>query len=265
MQIDIDKQKEYEIDLNCHIIIKSNISRIFITSHKEDTLLAHLYGRVHEVTNNQNYELEITAHSNIVEIKNRCRLNRGIFPRYLSLDITIPEGFSGKLTCDSMAGSVIMKTKQHMDSLTLTTTAGIVNVDEVYAKKAMLTSSGGNVTANIIHADQINLYSSGGNIEVNDALGEVNANTKSGNISINMYRLVSNVNMMSQSGNVKLALPAEVNARLDAKAPIGKIECPLIQEPIAHRNHVISTIGSGDVHISASSGQGSIVIRNEQS
>ncbi len=260
--IQIDKMVYMPIHEDDELIIRSNIARVLIVTEPGITeCCAHLYGKVNEVTNMQSYDLDIMRHGKTIEIKNRCKLSRGVFSRYLSLDCILPEFFRGKLNCSAAAGSIIIKSGQPFRELNINASGGIVNANELSAEKASLTSSAGSVTANKIRAGRVSLYSTRGNVEVGSISGEIYANTNEGKIELGLEQCDSKVELRSHKGDLKLRIAGEINASLSAYAPAGAVNCAIeLEKAVKRRNRVTGTLGSGGSKITMQSTQGNVII-----
>ncbi|MCK5525753.1 MAG: DUF4097 family beta strand repeat protein [Candidatus Latescibacteria bacterium] len=148
----------------------------------------------------------------------------------------------------------------HM-SLFARTSNGKVSVADL-REQAQVETSNGNVTAHRIKSP-ITARTSNGNVKLHDVEGAIEARTTNGNVYGQLRTLDKEkpTTLHSTNGNVQLAMPEDVSAKVVAATRNGNVHCDLpISLSQQRRNHLEGAIGSGEGEIELRTTNGNVSI-----
>lgn len=146
-------------------------------------------------------------------------------------------------------------------SLFARTSNGNVGIADL-RKPAQVETSNGNITAHRIEAP-VCAQTSNGNVKLHDIEGAIEAKTSNGNVhgKVRTFDTKKPMTLHSSNGNIQLAVPKDVSAKVVAGTRNGHIHCDLpITVSLQRRNHLEGTIGAGEGEIELRTTNGNIKI-----
>ena len=190
-------------------------------------------------------------------------------------EVEVPTTFNVKAT--TSGGNIsISDVKGDVDG---ETSGGDLDIQKLDGK-IRLTTSGGNVTARDVKGD-MNLETSGGNIEAEEVVGPMSFETSGGNITIrkadgsvhastsggNIEVMVSDnkgMDLETSGGSVKIAMPRNATATVDAETSGGDVECELEYSGKIKDGEMHGKINGGGSSMRLRSTGGSILITSRE-
>jgi DUF4097 and DUF4098 domain-containing protein YvlB len=116
----------------------------------------------------------------------------------------------GNLTIESCTGNINMSTA-----------GGNVTIDK-FTGPVDVSTAGGNIKATDFSGN-FKASTMGGNINLSGGNGTVNAHTAGGSITLDYSGKNEGIELSTMGGNIKLMLPADINADADLSTMVGKI------------------------------------------
>lgn len=148
----------------------------------------------------------------------------------------------------------------HM-SLFARTSNGNVDVADL-REQARVETSNGNVTAHRI-GSPVTARTSNGNVKLHDVEGAIEAKTANGNVYGQLCSLDTEqpTTLKSANGNVQLALPEDISAKVVADTKNGNVQCDLpVSASQQRKNHLEGSLGSGEGKIELRTTNGNVRI-----
>lgn len=147
----------------------------------------------------------------------------------------------------------------------ISTASGDIEVTDVRGQVTVSTASGDVLVKDV--NGRINASTASGEMRVQNVVGEVSAQSASGDVEVEIARLEGNENMKfsSASGDVKVKLPANVDAEISMSTATGDIETDFPIEVKQHRHgpgsQAQGRLGSGArlIRLSTASGDVSLM------
>lgn len=156
----------------------------------------------------------------------------------VKLDIYLPENYSKNIKID--------------------TTSGDTKIGYLHLDRFNHDSISGDLSALSITSNNISLDSTSGNYKLRGNIGNLNANTISGDIFIEYENFSNYINMGTTSGDIDLKLPETADFNLDVSTVSGDIETefPIMVKGSSKKNSLEGTVGDGgnDIEINTISG-----------
>ena len=184
----------------------------------------------------------------------------GFFWRNLTLEVSVPRGFTGQVTVQTSSGDIEVA-DHDFNSLALSTTSGSVRAGVVGASELSLRSTSGDLAAKALKAARVELSSTSGAIDVAAITGDVTAQSRSGDVALVFAAAPAHVEAGTTSGSVTLKLPTDAGFVLDARSSSGNVSCrfpiSLTGTGSAGARHVMQGIvgsGAGSISVHTSSG-----------
>jgi hypothetical protein len=147
-------------------------------------------------------------------------------------------------------------------TLDLRTSGGDIQASQLEGD-AQLHTSGGTITASDSKGD-LDLNTSGGDVRLQNTNGKVTARTSGGDIDANLRGANSGVSLKTSGGNIKIAIPSDFKAALDAHTSGGRVSCDLpvlVRQSDGKNNSLRGDINGGGPVLLAQTSGGSIHIR----
>ena len=116
------------------------------------------------------------------------------------IELKVPETFQGQIYAETFSGDVYLIGFWDVENLQMKTKSGDISIDSVRAEHILLESVSGDIDAEQAVGD-LQLYSTSGDIYLKDGKGKVHAETVSGDI--NAAGLVGKTILASKSGDVE--------------------------------------------------------------
>lgn len=146
-------------------------------------------------------------------------------------------------------------------SLFARTSNGNVDVADL-REQTQVETSNGNLSAHRI-GSSIAARTSNGNIKLHDVEGAIEAKTSNGNVygQLRTFDTEKPTTLHSTNGNVQLAMPDDVSAKVVAATRNGNVHCDLpISVSLQRKNHLEGAIGSGEGEIELRTTNGNVRI-----
>ncbi len=197
---------------------------------------------------------------------------------------------SGSLTAKSISavhGAIITSSGRvsiqsaQMEKLKVQTSSGNIEIDKIISEDVSLTGSSARITIGQLDTKEIKHSTSSGNLDIgnvkmvngefdsssgrltfNDVTGNLQATSRSGNISIKYNEYNSNIKIQTSSGRVDLVLPAEAAFLVDARTSSGRIRLDFdvtVNGEMQDKN-VVGSVGNGTNKVDIRTSSGNINI-----
>lgn len=197
----------------------------------------------------------------------------------LKLTIELPEKQWNDVNLIVSSGNITMHNLL-TQTIDVKTTSGNINMDNIKAAQLSAYATSGNIQASDVEGadhqfkttsgnisvkqylvEQLGIKVTSGNIKALEGIGELNANTTSGNITVEADDLLHDTTLKSTSGNVTVALhndPRSLAIDYDGSSGNGRINKSGFQltEVTNDRDDLKGAFGSGDIklHVRTTSG-----------
>jgi lia operon protein LiaG len=182
------------------------------------------------------------------------------------LNIYIPEDYGRDMVINLGSGNVKFsghsKTKpMKLEELIVDIGSGNVDLKNLFVKHFKHNGSSGNVNIDSLTTKTGSFDISSGSLHVKNYIGAIKAELSSGNLHVQMDKLIDSVHIEVSSGKVDLNLPANADFTLNGKTSSGNITCdfPISSKKISNKNikgthgsgkHQIDlTVSSGNIHV----------------
>ncbi|WP_223589430.1 LiaG family protein [Neobacillus bataviensis] len=239
----------------------SSVSTIIIPEDRDD-LKAVYTGK---------QKLNIRENGDDVEVSLKSKwfdwFNWGPFSEKKKLKIYIPEDYNQNMQIDLGSGNVNFsgsaKSKpMKLNELTVDIGSGNMNLKNLSVNKFKQDVSSGNVDIDYLKTKTGSFNISSGNLDITHYTGAVEADVASGELNIQIDKLVDSIKLDLSSGEVGLDLPNNADFTLNGDVSSGNISCdlPLTSKDLNNKS-IKGTHGSGKYKIDLDVSSGSIHIR----
>ncbi|MEH7335047.1 DUF4097 family beta strand repeat-containing protein [Neobacillus drentensis] len=239
----------------------SSVSTIIIPEDRDD-LKAVYTGK---------QKLNIRENGDDVEVSLKSKwfdwFNWGPFSEKKKLKIYIPEDYNQNMEIDLGSGNVNFSgsTKNKpmkLNELTVDIGSGNMNLKNLNVNKFKQDVSSGNVDIDSLKTKTGSFDISSGNLDITHYTGAVEADVASGELNIQIDKLVDSIKLDLSSGEVGLDLPNNADFTLNGDVSSGNISCdlPLTSKDLNNKS-IKGTHGSGKYKIDLDVSSGSIHIR----
>jgi hypothetical protein len=163
----------------------------------------------------------------------------------LTLDIHVPQEFSGGIFVETISGSFkILK----------------FNLENFEFK-----SLSGSIEANSLAASDIKISSTSGKVVLVDTQGSIDISNISGNVELTLSSIISDLNIKTISGRVTVSLPGKSEFNFELGSISGKIENEFgSQIKFADGRSIEGTVGQGSYKLAVNSTSGEIKLKKGQ-
>ncbi|WP_226668075.1 DUF4097 family beta strand repeat-containing protein [Metabacillus litoralis] len=246
-----DKERAVSDNINTINIDVSGISTTIIPDNR-DSIKAELKGKG-EMT------IRETGNTIKVEYKSKNWFNGlSIFDKS-KLTIYIPKNYNQNLLIDSGSGSMTFD-GNHMElkELLVNLSSGHIQLSDFKTNLFKIDGSSGNVNIDSLTTNKGEFEINSGNLDVKDYSGEVKVELSSGNMDMEIVKLISTVDIKVNSGFVELDLPSEANFKIDGKIGSGNITSTFNlsnSETTKHKMMGVHGSGEHEVKLDVSSGK----------
>jgi len=208
-----------------------------IISKNQDYVEAELKGKGNVNLNKKGDTIEIEYHRQWFSLLN--------FGRKTKLTVTIPENYDRDLKVEVGSGNIDFKLS-----------------DDTVLQSLELEVGSGNIDIESLKVGNASLEVASGNIDMKDFTGELDIDVASGNVSVQMDKLVGNIETEVSSGRIVLDLPEDSDFTLNGEISSGTIKnrFPLKNEESGN-NRLRGTYGSGKYRIDLDVSSGTIEIK----
>jgi lia operon protein LiaG len=237
----------------------SNVSTSIIPDSRKD-LKADLDGKG---------KVMVKRHGDMVEVsvkRNWKWFDWFFFKDKAKLNIYIPEDYDRDMVIDLGSGNVKFsghsKTEpMKLEELILDIGSGNVELKNLSVQHFKHDGSSGNVNIDSLTTRTGSFDISSGSLHVKNYIGAIKAELSSGNLYVQMDKLIDSVDIKVSSGTVDLNLPTNADFTLNGKTSSGNIICdfPITSKKLSN-NHISGTHGSGKHHINLTVSSGNIHI-----
>lgn len=276
----INEEQTFDANDYRDLTVKTGSIDIHVVQGATDQITARLNGKVSSKDADQvKLRVEPNGDSLTVGIEEEHGINLGISIMDLQLTVELPEknwetakieSGSGEIEVESVlgdgvtvkAGSGNVHVQQvNAVELSVHTGSGNIEAEEIEAESIALQSGSGEISADRYHAKQLNFQNGSGNVELSDGESALQGKTGSGNIRVDMDRLIQNADLRAGSGNVSIDLdeePSSLEVDFQGSSGEGKIEWDGMRYEVKDedKGRLKGTIGSGDVLLKVRTGSG---------
>ncbi|MGG3468593.1 DUF4097 domain-containing protein [Neobacillus pocheonensis] len=253
-----DGQAAISADTEMIKIDVSSVSTIIIPEDRED-LKAVYTGK---------QKLNIRENGDEVEVSIKGKwfdwFNWGPFSEKRKLKIYIPEDYNQNMQIDLGSGNVSFSGRSKnnpmkLDELTVDIGSGNMNLKNLHVKNFNQDVASGNVDIDSLKTETGTLDLSSGNLDIKHYTGAVEADVSSGELNIQIDKLVDSIKLDLSSGDVGLDLPNNSDFTLNGDVSSGNITCdlPLTSKDVNNKS-IHGTHGSGKYKIDLDVSSGSI-------
>ena len=137
-----------------------------------------------------------------------------------------------------------------------------VYIPRSYHKEITLQTSSGDITVHDMQFEKINVFTLSGNIDLRRTSGFIHADSKSGDIRIDLTTEEFNMTIFTLSGDVRLTLPKVVMFKFELQTTSGKINIDYSHTTIEDsKRKLVGYIGESNSQINIRTTSGDIRIR----
>jgi len=260
-------QKELPLDKNGTVSVKSTYGDIIVKEWKQDSvqLKATKMASKEELLPEADVKIQASEKRIVIATKEKKEAEGKVEIKY---ELIVPEtaninliGKKGSLSINNLRATVKARTEN-----------GNIEVANVKGSTIASTDYGSITVCN--SSEDVRVHTLNGNITIDEATKNIVARAKKGTICTTCKNAcqLDTISLSTQSGNIEICLPEEVNAELLAKTAKGKItsEHYITMKPqttmlnkktwARMRKEVDGTLGNGDATIKLTSGSGNIKI-----
>ena len=221
-----------------------------IIPEKRDDIKADLDGKG---------KVNINKSGNKIRIEYEQNLLDGIqFLNHTSeLNIYIPEDYDQSMAVDVGSGYLQFDgSSMELDELKIDLSSGKIDLTNMTTEKFVNKGSSGMIDINKLVTKAGTIDMSSGIIKVKNYQGALDASVSSGQLNIQIDKLVDDLNVKASSGQIKLDLPDGADFTFNGKASSGFIDCDLpLTNKITDEDKIEGVSGSGkhsvDVNITS--------------
>lgn len=233
---------------NINIINVATVSSdVKFFSEDRNDIKVHFEGAI--ASSNEIILPELIAENNnntlSIEVKHKSLMNIGFHSSTIRVHVYIPETYSNDLSVKTISGDIDLGDIENIKNASLQSVSGDIKAESLYTEKTILKSTSGS-------------------LKVEDFKGELDSDTTSGDLYINVNKLDNSINCKSVSGDIKIELSGNAEFYLESKSTSGDIDCEFpisIQGKISEKS-INGRVGNGENKISASTISGDIKITN---
>jgi DUF4097 and DUF4098 domain-containing protein YvlB len=168
-------------------------------------------GQKSKDSDKKNYSLSLKY-----EIKVPQSYNIDVFTGGGGVSVT---GVNGSIKANTSGGNLTVENCS--GSINMSTAGGNVTIEK-FTGPVDVSTSGGNIKATDFSGN-FKASTMGGNITLGGGNGVINAHTAGGSISLDFTGKNEGIELSTMGGNIKLLLPADINADADLSTLVGKI------------------------------------------
>jgi lia operon protein LiaG len=222
----VDERKTLDLDGVTLLSISSVSEDVRIVEGQSARAEAWLHGTASAGNRDSVPRLETARNGSAAEIRAERERRFGIGPFWndLVLEVTIPKGYTGKLSTKTVSADIDVADHPY-SALSLLTTSGDMRVGSLTADVLNVQTTSGTLKIGTADVRSATLSSVSGDIEARALSGDTTVHTTSGDVRISFSSLPARLEAVSNSGTITLRLPAEAGFTLDARSTSGDIAC----------------------------------------
>ena len=219
----IDTQKDVNVSEAKDITVGAVSAEINIIQTVGDTLSAHLYGDYN--SRSGEIELEVKQTGSTVKINVKYP-TIGIRSANLTLDIQIPESYSGSFEIGTVSSSVKLECEDiSFEEVSLNTVSGRISIGTLNSEKLNVNTTSGRVSGTLSSGD-LKANSVSGDFELSDISGYADIDTVSGKVELDIKEY-EGVKVDSTSGNVTISFASAQDFYVKYDTVSGDFDCSL--------------------------------------
>lgn len=255
MQSDKELKGEFKETINDERILKADTiksidvntvsSDVKFFSEDRDDIKVHFEGAI--ASSNKIAMPELIAkninNTLLIEVKHKSIINIGSFSSTIKVYVYIPKNYSKDIDVKTVSGDIDLGYINNIENANIKSVSGDIKAEALYSKKTKLKNTSGDM-------------------KVEDFKGELNSDTVSGDLYINVNKLEDDINIKSISGSAKIDLPNDSNFYFKSKSVSGDIDCefPISIEGNISDKTINGKVGSGKNKIDITTVSGDIDI-----
>jgi lia operon protein LiaG len=145
----------------------------------------------------------------------RPALTIGFFWSNLTLEVTVPKGYAGRLSAGTVSARIDVSAHPYA-GVALSTTSGDVNAGAVKTVDFAMHSRSGRLLAAGVVSQTADLSTVSGQVKLSSFAGDAKVHSTSGDVDVHYAIAPGSFNAVSTSGTVTVGLPADAQFSLDA-------------------------------------------------
>lgn len=224
--------------------------------------------------NRSNIEAELTGQGKVKVEKHGNEITVSVKRKWFhilpferkKLTIYIPRDYEESMKINLGSGNLVfsdtaVKDPMKLKQLTINIGSGNLKLSHLDVQQFVENLSSGNVKIDTLTTKSGNIDVSSGNLEIKNYLGGLDAELSSGELSIQMDKLVDDIKMQVSSGSAELDLPNDADFILNGQTSSGNVTCdfPLKAKETSNKT-IHGTYGSGKHNIDLQVSSGNIRI-----
>lgn len=178
------------------------------------------------------------------------------------LTIYIPEDYNRDMSIEIGSGNLAYSgpsknQPMELNELKVELSSGNVKLENLTTKTFKHDGSSGNIQIDSLTTETGILDISSGNINLKNYIGELEADLSSGNLAVQMDKMIGPIEIEVSSGRASLDLPKDANFTLNGEVSSGHINSKLpLENKVEDKKNLKGTYGNGkyDIHLDVSSG-----------
>ncbi|MBM7587834.1 lia operon protein LiaG [Bacillus pakistanensis] len=283
--IEFHDKKEADINGLEHLEVKTSSTDVRVEPTDGDTLVAKLEGKISEKLEEE-YELVLEKKGNILEIyiadRGGFKLQVGVTIKDLNLNIKVPNKLWKSITFETSSGDIdVLNMKaDHMeliassgnvlakellisDRFSSRTNSGDADIIDVDSSIMEIKASSGTILLQRVTSEKIRMYTSSGDVIVKQGAGTITAETSSGEIDLEINRLLGDIDTQTSSGDILINFnESPQSLSLDFRSSSGngtvKLKEMAYKEKSAQR--IVGSIGDEKYLIRATTSSGDFTL-----
>ena len=279
--IHLIKEETFSIDKLTNLSFDSSFESLIVEITDSDELTVLQYG---DPELDKEFKSSIDNGNLKINLPGRDHANNYFDFSFMHprLEIYIPEGYSNAVSLESSSGSIDISGYPNWSDVSVTSSSGSININELNAlnadiqtssgslngqditvkKDLKLSSNSGTIQFNRIICKEFNIQTTSGGFFTDEITGSGDIESSSGSLNINDFTILGNTKITSSSGSINMSTVPSQNYKLNLQTSSGGINCAF---PVKYENdqkHKASgTVGNGSAGtLSVSTDSGSINI-----
>ncbi|WP_165763718.1 DUF4097 domain-containing protein [Halalkalibacter urbisdiaboli] len=184
-----------------------------------------------------------------------------LFSKGTSVTLKIPKEYEQKLELKTISGDVLLNENLHIQELVLKTVSGDIKSQLLTVSELNIVTTSGDLITEEVISEQTTLKTVSGDIKVSSMVGELDANTVSGDMFIEFAHENEEVTLNTTSGDILMVIP-NGNATLTLNTTSGDFLVePALSEQSNQKRELSGKIGEGKYKVNVKSISGDIIIR----
>lgn len=254
----IDREATRDVSTIGTIQVKAHSTNLNIISDDRKELYAHLHGN-----SNTRHSLNTEINGNALEItveSDDSWLSFGFDS--LKLDVYIPEKYAEQLELEVSSGNITIEGPFDLETLSTELSSGNTTIENVTAETFNHESSSGNLKGKDITTVKAAIDLNSGNVSLKNFSGEVDGETSSGNVTVEIEKFQNDFRWEASSGNIELTLPEDAGFNLNSHTSSGDVKTMFPIEVTGEIDKELKgTVGSGENDIELHTSSGDIRIK----